>query len=186
MKKLSTKIITILALCIALNIVGSNIALLLKLLIYLDTIGTILAASLAGPVGGVTVGALTSIIVGLTTDLFSLYYLPVQLIVGLVAGMVYSHYAADTFKKLWWLAIIISLPATLVSSAITLFLFHSITSSGSAIIVQILAKLGLGKGLAVFLVQVGTDYLDRLVAIYVVSLVYKALKSRISLGVTKY
>ena len=43
-----------------------------------------------------------------------------------------------------------------------------------------------GKGLAVFLVQVGTDYLDRLVAIYVVSLVYKALKSRISLGVTKY
>ena len=82
MKKLSTKIITILALCIALNIVGSNIALLLKLPIYLDTIGT--------------------------------------------------------------------------------------------------------KGLAVFLVQVGTDYLDRLVAIYVVSLVYKALKSRISLGVTKY
>ena len=139
MKKLSTKIITILALCIALNIVGSNIALLLKLPIYLDTIGTILAASLAGPVGGVTVGALTSIIVGLTTDLFSLYYLPVQLIVGLIAGMVYSHYAADTFK-----------------------------------------------GLAVFLVQVGTDYLDRLVAIYVVSLVYKALKSRISLGVTKY
>src|SRR5699024_11761918 len=50
MKKLSTKIITILALCIALNIVGSNIALLLKLPIYLDTIGTILAASLAGPV----------------------------------------------------------------------------------------------------------------------------------------
>ena len=186
MKKLSTKIITILALCIALNIVGSNIALLLKLPIYLDTIGTILAASLAGPVGGVTVGALTSIIVGLTTDLFSLYYLPVQLIVGFIAGMVYLHYAADTFKKLWWLAIIISLPATLVSSAITLFLFHGITSSGSAIIVQILAKLGLGKGLAVFLVQVGTDYLDRLVAIYVVSLVYKALKSRISLGVTKY
>ena len=81
MKKLSTKITTILALCIALNIVGSNIALLLKLPIYLDTIGTILAASLAGPVGGVTVGALTSIIVGLTTDLFSLYYLPVQLII---------------------------------------------------------------------------------------------------------
>lgn len=186
MKKLSTKIITILALCITLNIVGSNIALLLKLPIYLDTIGTILAASLAGPVGGVTVGALTSIIVGLTTDLFSLYYLPVQLIVGFIAGLVYSRYAADTFKKLWWLAIIISLPATLLSSAITLFLFHGITSSGSAIIVQILAKLGLSKGLAVFLVQVGTDYLDRLVAIYVVSLVYKAFKSRMSLGVTKY
>ena len=49
-----------------------------------------------------------------------------------------------------------------------------------------IAKLGLSKGLAVFLVQVGTDYLDRLVAIYVVSLVYKALKSRMSLGVTKY
>src|SRR5699024_3228511 len=186
MKKLSTKIITILALCIALNIVGSNIALLLKRPIYLDTIGTILAASLAGPVGGVTVGALTSIIVGLTTDLFSLYYLPVQLIVGLIAGMIYSHYAADTFKNLWWLAIIISLPATLVSSAITLFLFHGITSSGSVIIVYILDILGIASGFAVFVVQVRTDYLDRLVAIYVVLLVYKALKSRMSLRVTKY
>ena len=97
-----------------------------------------------------------------------------------------STIALSNDSSLWWLAIIISLPATLVSSTITLFLFHGITSSGSAIIVQILAKLGLGKGLAVFLVQVGTDYLDRLVAIYVVSLVYKALKSRISLGVTKY
>lgn len=45
MKRIKTRAITLLALCIALNIVGSNIALMLKLPIYLDSIGTVLAAA---------------------------------------------------------------------------------------------------------------------------------------------
>lgn len=56
MKRIKTRAITLLALCIALNIVGSNIALMLKLPIYLDSIGTVLAAAVFGPLGGMLAG----------------------------------------------------------------------------------------------------------------------------------
>ncbi len=45
------------ALCIALNVVGANIALMLKLPLYLDSMGTVLAAAVFGPVGGLLTGA---------------------------------------------------------------------------------------------------------------------------------
>ncbi len=44
MKKLSTQRITLIALFIVINIVGGHIALLAKLPVYLDTIGTLLGA----------------------------------------------------------------------------------------------------------------------------------------------
>lgn len=48
MRKFKTQHLTILALAIALNYVGANIALFLRLPIYLDSIGTILAGALLG------------------------------------------------------------------------------------------------------------------------------------------
>ena len=44
MKKTSPFIITFTAICVALNYVGANIALFLKLPVYLDSFGAILAS----------------------------------------------------------------------------------------------------------------------------------------------
>jgi energy-coupling factor transport system substrate-specific component len=52
-KTITTRTITIVALALALNYVGGTIALFLRLPIYLDTIGTIFAAVLLGPVYGI-------------------------------------------------------------------------------------------------------------------------------------
>ena len=48
MKKSTPLILSLLSICIALNYVGANIALFLKLPIYLDTFGTILASLTLG------------------------------------------------------------------------------------------------------------------------------------------
>ena len=53
MKKTTPFTITFTAICIALNYVGANIALFLKLPVYLDTFGTILASLILGPIWGV-------------------------------------------------------------------------------------------------------------------------------------
>ncbi|MFC6180200.1 ECF transporter S component [Lactiplantibacillus daowaiensis] len=178
MKKLKTRTLTLLALCIALNVVGSNIALMLKLPIYLDAIGTVLAAAVFGPLGGMLAGGATGVIMG-TMDLYSLFFMPVQLVIGLVAGLVYRHVKPGTFRQNWWLALAISLPGTLLSTLITVILFHGITSSGSSMLVQVLLGTGMSKPLAVFLIQIGTDYLDRLITVYVVALVYRALRYKL-------
>lgn len=49
LKKMTPKTLTLCAFGIALNIVGSNLALFLHLPLYLDTLGTMLCAALLGP-----------------------------------------------------------------------------------------------------------------------------------------
>ena len=50
MKKINVYSICFVALAAVLNIVGGNIALLLRLPIYLDSLGTMLTAALMGPI----------------------------------------------------------------------------------------------------------------------------------------
>ena len=75
--------LTTLALCGVINILGGTIALLLRLPVYLDSIGTVLAAALFGPVAGLVPGLISGLISGMTSDVYAFYYIPVQLILGL-------------------------------------------------------------------------------------------------------
>ncbi|RRK11372.1 ECF transporter S component [Lactiplantibacillus garii] len=178
MHKIKTRTLTLIALCIALNVVGANVALMLKLPLYLDSIGTVLAAAVFGPVGGVLAGGVTAVLNGFT-DLYAWFYLPVQLLTGLVAGWLYRRFKPGNWRTNWWLALAISLPGTVVSTLITVALFHGITSSGSSMLVQVLLGTGMSKVAAVFLIQIMTDYLDRLITVYVVALVYRVLRYKL-------
>lgn len=179
MKRMSTQQIALIALFIVINIIGGHVALLAKLPVYLDTIGTLLGAAFFGPIGGVAVGVLTALINGTTGDIFSIYYMPSQIVTAIMAGFIYHKIKVTDIKNIWWSALIISVPATIVSSIITVILFHGITSSGSSAIVQLLYGLGLSQGTAVFLVQVGTDYFDRIIGVYVVAAVYSIVAIRV-------
>ncbi|AYW48404.1 ECF transporter S component [Tetragenococcus osmophilus] len=165
MRKINTRSIVLMAICIVLNIVCSNFILMLRIPVYLDAIGTILAASLLGPVSGMIVGGTTGVLMGVTTDIFSLFFMPVQLITGAIAGVLYNRMQGNQLKNSWWFALAISLPGTILSTIITVILFNGITSSGSSIIVQLLYGAGMSQSLAVFLVQVATDYLDKLLTV---------------------
>ncbi|EOH87693.1 ECF transporter S component [Enterococcus pallens] len=171
MKKQAPRL-TIIALAIALNIVLGNLALFLRLPIYLDTVGTILAATILGPVAGIITGLCSALFTGITSDLFSLYFSPVQLCIGLMSGILLHN--KRTSWSLPLKALLITLPGTLIAALITVLLFGGITSSGSSLLVQVIHGLGVNQTLSVFLVQIGTDYLDKLLA---VSLVISAVKA---------
>lgn len=167
MKKISTYTITVIALAAVINLVGGQIALLLRLPIYLDSIGTILVGAILGPVYGMIPGFISGTLSGVTMDIYALYFMPVQLITGLMAGFIFR----TGYIKKWKLpigAMIITIPGTIVSSCISAFLFGGVTSSGSSIFVMFLRKLGLGMIASVFTVQVLTDYIDRFLAIGIV------------------
>ena len=166
--------ICVVALAICINLVGGQIALFLKLPIYLDSIGTVFIAAVLGPFYGMIPNVISGILMGMTVDIYSLYYAPVGIILGLVTGLVYKKYQ----PKKWWIllaAVVITLPSTIVSSCITAFLFGGITSSGSSLIVQMLSKTPLGMVGSCFVVQFLTDYLDRVICLYVVAVLTKTL-----------
>lgn len=169
------KICTI-AFAVCINLIGGQIALMLHLPVYLDSIGTFFVGALLGPFYGMLPNLLSGIIFGMTTDIYSLYFAPVGMLLGLMTGLVFRWKKA---QGLWiiLMALIITIPTTLVSSAIAAFLFGGVTSSGSTILVQLLAKTPLGLPASVFIVQVITDYLDRIISLFLVIGMLKVLPS---------
>ena len=90
MRKITVMQICFLGIATALNVVGANLALLLRLPIYLDSLGTVLSAVMLGPVYGMVPGILSGIISGCTSDVYSFYYIPVQIVVGVMAGIFFQ------------------------------------------------------------------------------------------------
>ena len=148
------------AFCIAINVVCPFIAMNLRLPIYMDSIGTILVTRLFGPVYGIMAGVCGSLLCGITFDVYSLYYFPVQILTSLM-----TYYACKNGwlegKKTLLAGIMISLPTAIVSAVITAFVFGGITAAGSSYIVVLLNNLGVGLTASCFIVQVLTEYCDK-------------------------
>lgn len=170
--KISVHKITLIALAVVINIVGSYIALGLHLPIYLDSMGTIMTAILLGPFYGLFPGVLSALITGMTSDIYAFYYMPVGIVLGVMTGFVFQK---NKSNKLFVKSFCISVPASLISACITANVFGGITSSGSTMLVQLLAKTPLGLTLSCLIVQFFTDYFDRLLSLWLVFSVIKKL-----------
>lgn len=170
-KGLTVKKICLVALAVCINVVGGQIALLLRLPVYLDSIGTLLTGVLLGPAYGMIPNLLSGVAMGMAGDIYSLYFAPVGMITGLMAGLAAKAFTDKLFAKkgmLFLAAVIVTVPGTILSALICAGLFGGITSSGSAILVQLLSHTPLGTVGSVFVVQIVTDYLDRLISLFTV------------------
>lgn len=173
-RKINTYQICLVALAVGINIVGGQIALFLKLPVYLDSIGTILTGALLGPWLGMVPNFISGIFMGMTVDIYSLYFAPVGMITGLFSGLIFRKISVKKAKILL-AAVGITVPGTIISSVINALLFGGVTSSGSSILVQLLAKTPLGLTGSIFAVQFITDYLDRCISVFLVSVCVAAL-----------
>ena len=171
-EKINVQKICLIAFAICINFVGGQIALFLKLPIYLDSIGTVFIASILGPFYGMLPSGL---LMGMTVDIYSLYYAPVGIVLGFVTGLVYRKFQPKKWQ-IFPAAVAITLPSTLISSCITAFLFGGITSSGSSILVQLLSKTPLGMVGSCFVVQFVTDYIDRVLCLALAAVMIGALR----------
>lgn len=186
-QKMTPLSLCLVAMAVGINVAGGQLALLFKLPIYLDSIGTILTGALFGPWFGMIPNLLSGIILGITTDLYSLYFAPVGMITGFMSGLVWKRWLSGkgitALKgRLWLWALAVSLPGTLISSLICSLVFGGITSSGSTILVQLLAKTPLGMTASIFLVQIGTDYLDRVISMLAVAYALEKLPAELKAG----
>lgn len=177
-KNVNVKNITLVGFGVALNIVGAFIALTLKLPIYMDSIGTILIACLLGPKYAAITGVAGSLISGITFDIYSLYFAPVQISTGLIAGIMYNKGFLKGIKTPFGV-LIFTIPTSIISACIAAFLFGGVTSSGSSYIVQILSVIGIPNVVSVFITQVCTDYADKFIAVILVAMGVKALPKNV-------
>ena len=176
-KGISTQQLAFLAFAAVINIIGGYIALFLHLPIYLDSIGTILISAVLGPIYGMAPSLLSNLVLGMMGDVYAFYYLPVGMLLGALNGWLWNKPTLKIGGRLL-LALIITLPTSLLSACITAKLFGGITSSGSTVLVQLLAKTPLGLTMSCFLVQLLTDCIDRFLSIALVQTILKKLPQK--------
>lgn len=174
MKKINTLKVATVGIGAVVNIVGTLIAFTFKIPLLMDSIGTIMVSALLGPGYGIVTGLLNSIVSGITFDIYSLYFAPVQIFVGALAGILYRKGYLFGNKRVVGV-FFISIASALVGAIIAAYVFGGITSSSSSYIVVLLSQLGVNKVLSVFIVQFLMDYLDRFLAVSLIIPVTKAL-----------
>jgi len=141
-KDFNTMTLVLIPVAIAINVVIGEFVVLLKLPVYLDSIGTVLVGVLCGPWAGALTGTLSNTIWGLLIDPNALPWFPVALFIGFVAGWC----ARFGLFKTWWKVIIsgilIALTSAIVETPISVLLYGGITSSGSSFITAFLLQTG--------------------------------------------
>lgn len=141
-KDFTTMTLVLIPVAIAINVIIGQIVSLLKLPVYLDSIGTILVAAICGPWAGALTGTLSNLIWGLLIDPNALPWFPVALFIGFVAGWC----ARFGLFKSWWKVIItgilVAFTAAIVSAPINIGLYGGITASGSSFITAFLLQTG--------------------------------------------
>ena len=143
-KDFNTMTWVLIPVAIAINIAIGQIVLVLKLPVYLDSIGTVLVGVICGPWAGALTGTLSSMIWGLVIDPGAFPWWPVALFIGFVAGWCAN---AGLFKNTWKVLIagfLIALTAAVVSTPISVLLFGGISASGSSFITAYLLQTGQG------------------------------------------
>lgn len=93
---------------------------------YLDTVGTIFVAVVAGPFAGALTGVLTNIILGYFSPGYAPYW-PVPLLIGLVAGICANAGMFRTWWKVVLAGLLIAVTAGVASALVSARVFGGFT-----------------------------------------------------------
>ena len=169
--------ILIIPIAVAVNFVGGQLASLLKLPMYLDTIGTIFAAMLCGPWVGATAGVLTNVVTGIANPV-NFAFIPVNLLVGLVTGFLARGGMFGNWWK-WIISMIIMAVVSIASAApIVVLVYGGVTGSGTSLI----TAAAMAAGANIWAAVVGTEgiftVLDRIISFVISWLVIRVIPDR--------
>jgi len=177
-KDFSTLTLALMAVAIVLNIVLGQVVSLLKLPIFLDSIGTVLVALLAGPWAGALTGLLTNLIWGLISDPVAAAFAPVALVIGLVAGLCAK---ARLFRQ-WWQAIIsgaiITVALSIIAIPVRVYMFGGVTGSGADFLVAYLLATGRDLFSAVLITVITNNLIDKVATALLAWAIVKGLPKR--------
>jgi len=178
-KDFTSSTLALMPLAICLNIVVGQIVAVLKLPVYLDTIGSILVGMVCGPWAGAVTGALSNIIWGLFSP-DALPFFPVAAWIGFMAGLcgIWGLYSA------WWKVLLaglaIALTTPFVATPIVVYIYGGVEGSGPALITAVLIKSGMKVTSAAFYKNLMVEPLDKIPSTFIAYLLVRRMPARLS------
>ena len=175
----STRVLTLMSAGIASNMTLGQVASLLKLPIFLDSIGSFVVALLAGPVAAMMTGLITNLLWGLVSDPIAAAFAPVAAVIGLVAGLCARAGWFHRLPQAMLSSVVITLAVVIVATPIRTYLFGGVTGSGADLLVAYMHAMGNNLLESVALTVLGANLADKVISVLVAWLLVRQLPSRI-------
>ncbi|HBM74349.1 MAG TPA: ECF transporter S component [Clostridiaceae bacterium] len=178
---LNTASLVLIPAAVGINYIGKLFAGALKLPLWLDSIGTILAACLAGPIVGAICGAINNIIYGFTLDPVSFIYAVTSIGIGVAAGILAYKGRIKTAVGAILSGLVIALVAAVISTPINIGMYGGQTGNlwGDALFTWCTAShfpMWLASGLDELVV----DIPDKVASVLIAFGIYKALPKNLT------
>jgi energy-coupling factor transport system substrate-specific component len=164
---------------IAINFIGGQIALLLKLPLYLDAIGTIVVGALCGYLPGIIVGLVSNVLNSIS-DPITLFYAILNILFGIAAAYLSARGVFKSFPKTLLSALLFALIGGGLGSLMTwvLYGFDFGTGVSSIFAIPLYEKLGFPKFLAQFTAEFTMDIFDKVLTVIAAFGILKAIPTR--------
>lgn len=180
--KLNATCFVLIPACIGINYLGKLFASVLKLPLWLDSIGTCIGAVLGGPVIGAVCGAANNLIYGFTTgDTITLVYALTSLGIGVAVGIMARLGQMKKLPGAILSACVAGLAAVVISTPLNIIFWGGTTGNvwGDAVFAWSQAS-GMPVFLGSLLDEVVVDVPDKLITILVVYAIVKGLPGKLT------
>ncbi len=179
---MKTRVMILCGLCIAINLVLGTAVQMLKIpLIFLDTIGTIFAAALFGPLAGALTGGLTNVIQGFLTSPQDIPFALVNIAIGVIVGLTAKRFRFDT-KTAVLVGLVLSVVAPLIGTPIAIWIYGGLTGGGSDFIVAWLLSTGSSIFTAAFIPRITGNIIDKVASCVLIAVLIQALPKELLKG----
>ncbi len=151
--------------CVFINFIGSFITNSLDLPVYMDLIGTMIAAMLGGSIPGILVGLISPLITTVTSDPMAISYTMLNVLIAVVTVWFYDNDWLRNLKGIAMKIIVDAFIGGVLGGVITWVMYGFQSEARSSALVEMLYGLGISAFAAELLAGFIVDLLDKLISV---------------------
>lgn len=160
-KNITPPVFSLMAVGVAVNLGMGQLVALLRIPLYLDSLGTVTVAALCGIVPAIIAGIISNLLASAVFSPAMMFFIPTMILIAILAGM----FSRKGFLLTWWKATIaggvVGVCAALVSAPISAYLFGGITLAGTDFLVLYFRATGHELLQAVLYQGLASDPVDK-------------------------
>ena len=177
-KDFTTMTIVLIPVAIAINVAIGGIVRLLALPIFIDSIGTIFVAVVAGPWAGALTGILTNVFMGLAVDPGWFPWFGVSAVIGLTAGFLSIGGMFRSWGRVVVSGLIIALASIIASSITNLVVYGGLAPDPTVVITAFFLERGFSDVAAVFATNFILEPIDKVATALLAYAIVRGLSER--------
>lgn len=176
----NTKHLAVMGVLVAFNVVVGGAVHILKLPVYLDAIGTILAAMLMGWGPGVIVGVLSFVLAAAVISPVYIWFCGTQAVIALYIFFVAARFGAFTsILRASLSGLVLGVITGVVSAPVIVFAFGGVAGSGRDLLTAALIGSGQQVYKAVILSGTASEPFDKLLQVLTAYAILRSLPKRV-------